>query len=394
MSEYKILIKSTTPAWNQANTYIMNYLVEREKMNNLIIDNTSVLKINNEIEIFYKLPMEKVKFKYSGLDCECYLKEKGITMGRFGPSDSLDLAYDLHIIIYDGNTDILKQFQNDAYDWYKTNVLNKKRQADKITCYNWEGWCWEVSVKQDKRQKSTLYYTDKFMDNIMNDLKHFLSDKVKEVYNRLGITYKRCYLFEGPPGTGKSSLIYGIASEFNKDIAFLSIDEELKSQQLMDAIKKIPKESILVIEDIDSIFDKREKKEVCQKISFSTLINAIDGVIKPTEGSIIIFTTNFKNKLDEALKRPGRVDSIINFEYAHKSQIKKMFEMYFPDEKDKFELFYSKIKHLKKMTICYLQKYFLKYLFNTENMYDNIKELEEIIQECDLYKDGPSSLYN
>ena len=98
--------------------------------------------------------------------------------------------------------------------------------------------------------------------------------------------------------------------------------------------------------------------------------------------------------MDEALKRPGRVDSIINFEYAKKTQIKKMFEMYFPDEKEEFDRFYSKIKHLKKITICYLQKYFLKYLFNTENMYDNIHELKSIIEECDLYKEGPNGLYN
>mgnify|MGYP006174476149 CR=1 FL=1 len=48
---------------------------------------------------------------------------------------------------------------------------------------------------------------------------------------------------------------------------------------------------------------------------------------------------------------------------------------------------------MKKLTICYLQQYFLKYIRNTENMYDNINELNKIIEECDLYK-TPVNLYN
>jgi chaperone BCS1 len=212
----------------------------------------------------------------------------------------------------------------------------------------------------------------------------------------LGITYKRCYLFEGPPGSGKSSLIYGLASIFNLDISYLNISDELKCNSLIDAIRKIPKKSILVIEDIDAIFEKRDKKDNSQRITFSALLNSIDGVIKPSSGSLIIFTTNYKDKLDEALKRPGRIDKIISFDYVKREQVEKMFKFYFPksneDENILFNKFYDKIKNIKKMNICYLQQFFLKYLKKMDDMYDNINELTQIIEECDLYK-KPTNLY-
>ena len=120
----------------------------------------------------------------------------------------------------------------------------------------------------------------------------------------------------------------------------------------------------------------------------------MDGVIKPNSGSIIIFTTNFKNKLDEALKRPGRIDKVVTFNYASKEQIHKMFVNYFPSEEKNFNSFYASIKGIKKITICYLQQYFLKYLIDNDikDMYENTSELNKMVNDCDLYK-KPINLY-
>jgi len=54
------------------------------------------------------------------------------------------------------------------------------------------------------------------------------------------------------------------------------------------------------------------------------LINAIDGIASQ-EGRIFIMTTNYKNRLDPALLRPGRVDKSIFFPLASVSQTRKMF---------------------------------------------------------------------
>lgn len=63
-------------------------------------------------------------------------------------------------------------------------------------------------------------------------------------------------------------------------------------------------------------------------VSFSGLLNAIDGVASQ-EGRILIMTTNHKDRLDPALIRPGRVDVQIEFGYAGKETLVEIFrELY------------------------------------------------------------------
>ena len=391
----KIIVKGNTIFSELIDLYLMNNFVNIDECKSIVICDKSHMKINKKICHYYRLPIEEITFNLDAsgkYECKTH-KEKNGEVAVRDTDDAHNMSYDLIIYIKGGTLEIVNTLSKNARIWYNTNLLNKDRVKDKIICYNWNDYAWNVVVKQNKRDGNTLYYDKKFIIEVIDDVNKFVSDDTRKLYNRLGITYKKCYLFEGPPGTGKSSMIYGIASKFEFDIAYLNIHDELKSNSLIESIRKIPANSLLVIEDIDAIFDKREKKDLCQKVTFSGLLNAIDGVIKPSDGSIIIFTTNYKDKLDEALKRPGRIDKIVRFNYASKEQINKMFNNYFPDEKVNFVKFYNKIKNIKKMTICYLQQYFLKYIHNTDNMYDNVQELHKIIEECDMYK-TPTNLYN
>ena len=69
-----------------------------------------------------------------------------------------------------------------------------------------------------------------------------------------------------------------------------------------------------------------------QGISLSGLLNAIDGVASQ-EGRVLVMTTNYPEKLDDALVRPGRVDLKIQFTLASRTQIKELFmRMYRADE--------------------------------------------------------------
>lgn len=64
--------------------------------------------------------------------------------------------------------------------------------------------------------------------------------------------------------------------------------------------------------------------EKTTKISLSGLLNAIDGVAS-NEGRILIMTTNYPDKLDKALIRPGRVDMRIGFLLMSRGQIRELF---------------------------------------------------------------------
>lgn len=60
-------------------------------------------------------------------------------------------------------------------------------------------------------------------------------------------------------------------------------------------------------------------------------MNIVDGV-GAGEGRILVATTNYYNRLDEALTRPGRIDLEVKFELASKYQAREQFcQFYFPE---------------------------------------------------------------
>lgn len=93
-------------------------------------------------------------------------------------------------------------------------------------------------------------------------------------------------------------------------------------------------------------------------LTFSGFLNAIDGV-RSQEGRIIIMTTNYKEKLDPALLRPGRVDEMYEINYASQYQIEKMCLRFFKDEK-LAKNFAEKIPE-NKFSMSMIQGYLLKF---------------------------------
>ena len=82
--------------------------------------------------------------------------------------------------------------------------------------------------------------------------------------------------------------------------------------------------SILLLEDVDAAFTHRTAGKVSKKLTFSGLLNALDGVAAQ-EGRIIFLTTNHIDRLSKALIRPGRVDYTLQFTYATVAQMRGLF---------------------------------------------------------------------
>ena len=67
-----------------------------------------------------------------------------------------------------------------------------------------------------------------------------------------------------------------------------------------------------------------------KSITLSGLLNVLDGV-GAGEGRILVATTNYYDRLDEALRRPGRIDLEVKFELATKYQAREQFcQFYVP----------------------------------------------------------------
>ena len=63
-------------------------------------------------------------------------------------------------------------------------------------------------------------------------------------------------------------------------------------------------------------------------VTLDDLLNIIDG-IQETPGRILIISSNYYNKLDKALTRPGRIDINLELQNANHEIIQKMYKHYF-----------------------------------------------------------------
>jgi SpoVK/Ycf46/Vps4 family AAA+-type ATPase len=62
-------------------------------------------------------------------------------------------------------------------------------------------------------------------------------------------------------------------------------------------------------------------------------LNLLDGTLE-ANGRILIITTNFPERIDRALIRPGRVDMIIKFKNCNRKILQEMVESFYEEPVD------------------------------------------------------------
>ena len=222
---------------------------------------------------------------------------------------------------------------------------------------------WQTVATRPSRPMDTVILDPEQKTSVLSDINEYLHPATPGWYASRGIPYRRGYLLSGPPGCGKSSLSFAIAGVFGLGIYCISLLEPtLTEEDLGVLFNNLPRRCVVLLEDIDSAgLNRKEEDEEPesrkkgpatsmepniahevsrairsatergrkedskpQGISLSGLLNAIDGVASH-EGRVLIMTTNFPERLDEALIRPGRVDMQIKFTLASKAQTRELF---------------------------------------------------------------------
>jgi chaperone BCS1 len=142
---------------------------------------------------------------------------------------------------------------------------------------------------------------------------------------------KRGHLYFGAPGNGKSSLAAAIGYEYKRHIYFMDINSFSSDEVMKAAFSSIRENSILLIEDIDQVFNGRiPVRNDCQ-VTFSMFINMLSGVLDK-DNLITIITTNKIEELDPALLRAGRMDFHCEVLPPDKETIKKYIEVFYDVE--------------------------------------------------------------
>jgi len=174
-----------------------------------------------------------------------------------------------------------------------------------------------------------IYLDGGIIDDLKKDLDTFRDSK--QTYDKYGIRYKRTYLFYGEPGTGKSSLSLAISNYTKRDVLSINMSKDMTDSNLITLVSNRPNKSIILFEDIDCLLDdinrNEESKEKEVKISLSCILNILDGIYTPND-VIFIITTNNLDKIDDAIKRKGRTDILMEVKKPNKLLINKLKEQF------------------------------------------------------------------
>ncbi|KAI5795408.1 BCS1 N terminal-domain-containing protein [Peziza echinospora] len=225
----------------------------------------------------------------------------------------------------------------------EAQLLAQNLTQGKTVIYTSWGTEWKpFGPPRRKRPLDSVILDTGVKEDIVTDIKDFMASS-KWYYDR-GIPYRRGYLLHGPPGSGKSSFINALAGELDYNICLINLSERgLTDDRLNHLLTNLPERSIALLEDVDAAFGRREVVGEDgyrgANVTFSGLLNALDGVASGEE-RVVMLTTNYRNRLDEALVRPGRVDREIYVGWASVAQVGEMWERFYgpeyPVQKEQF----------------------------------------------------------
>jgi hypothetical protein len=222
------------------------------------------------------------------------------------------------------------------------------------------------------------FHTTRSFDNVFFEQRNKVRKHVeffltrKDWYEKKGIPYTLGFMFHGDPGCGKTSTVKAISNTAHRHIINIQLSEIKTKAQLRHLFFNeeihvyngtnterytIPiHERLYLIEDIDAMGDSvlerkwkkpeqpkdekkkvgdawmdREEEDTKEIIDLSFLLNLLDGTLEAS-GRILCISSNFPERIDKALIRPGRVDMIIHFKKCNRQILQEMVTSFYDDD--------------------------------------------------------------
>lgn len=344
-------------------TIVKSFYIEEEKKNvkSILIP---VLKPELVYECVYKNVKMKIR-EYRSKENYVLFRSKILSSNR-----ELEIEFDTE------DKEYVDYFFNKVKQCYLNDFKHIK--SEYISHYIFNDFReWEKSDNYIKRGLSTLYLPKQSKESLFDDVENFYNNAdICNFYKMMNIPQTRIYLFYGYPGTGKTTTSFVIASKLNLNICTLDFTNKIDDTVFRKCVKDLPDDSLLLLEDIDHLFcPKKEHDEARHSITFSGLLNIIDGISKVRKLICVITCNNIK-ALDKTLLR--RFDYSIHFEkFITQDQLESFCNQLpenIPIDRNKFVNFFKS----KKTTMNIIQKWVLMHIYNLiMKKYSLTEKLEE-----------------
>jgi chaperone BCS1 len=257
-----------------------------------------------------------------------------------------------------------------------------------------------------KKSFKYLFFEDK--ERLVNVLDKFNNKTMFPenipIENKLGL------LLHGPPGTGKSAVIQCVANYTKRNIVLVDLSKIKTKKELDEVLLLDPNEHLFCFEEIDTVLGcvgQRGSEDVASSplkaedstkemlamfamasnqamqkemgnvmsqkddsLNLGYLLQKIDG-IESAENRIIIATTNFPDKLDSALTRPGRFGFKLNLSYCTERMLRDIIGMMYALTETQKSVLEIPTRIINKLTPTYV----IQHCFQYETVKDALESL-------------------
>jgi ATPase family associated with various cellular activities (AAA) len=183
------------------------------------------------------------------------------------------------------------------------------------------GRVWRGTELEDTKEwlgfdEAKYLFEPAFVSGIVENTAYFLKGAIANILLEWGVAPKRGVILHGKPGNGKTVLTRLVAKkalEAGVNVVFLDVDTlwEGVGDGLSLAASRSP--VVVILDDLDMYCGRRASDSESEVLSpqrqrfLADLLEFLDGVQR-TEGYILLSTSNALDNLDDALRRPGRLD--------------------------------------------------------------------------------------
>lgn len=178
---------------------------------------------------------------------------------------------------------------------------------------------WQPSVTRPTQPVSSVALDVRVKEGLLENVRDFLDPAFREQHHG---PYRRCYLFHGPTGTGKTCLALAIAGHVHLDVYIVCLP--VNDSNLKTLFALVPSRSIIVLEDVENANSQPREGTA----SLPALLDTIDSA---GDGHLIIMTTRHIELVDGALMEPNRVAVKAEFGLAEKEMIAGLFRFAYQD---------------------------------------------------------------